>query len=73
MSGDHEFLEVELAPRSLKIERRDSGEIILRSGTPLADTPPHILEYLLHWAKAAPQRPFLCRAGCRWPMAKAHL
>lgn len=58
-SLDHEFLEVELAPRSLVMERRDTGEIIMRSGVPVAKHPRHIGEYLLHWAAVDPARSFL--------------
>ena len=63
MSGEHDFLDVELAPRSLLIEKRGTGEIVLRSGIPLAKHPVHIGEYLLHWAKVAPQRAFLAERG----------
>ena len=41
------------------MERRDNGEIILRSTIPLADHARHVGEHLLHWAKADPARTFL--------------
>ncbi|MET0277857.1 MAG: AMP-binding protein, partial [Pseudorhodoplanes sp.] len=58
-TGENDFLDVELGPRSLLIERRSTGEIVLRSGTPAGSHPRHIGEYLLHWAKVAPERTFL--------------
>ena len=54
-----DFVDVELAPPSLAMERRDNGEIILRSTIPLADHARHVGEYLLHWAKTDPARTFL--------------
>lgn len=61
MPVEAEFLDVELAPRSLLLEKRDNGEIVLRSGIPLAKHPVHIGEYLLHWAKTVPTRNFLAQ------------
>jgi feruloyl-CoA synthase len=53
------FVDVELATPSLNMERRDNGEIIMRSAIPLAEHPNHVAEYLQHWAKADPTRTFL--------------
>jgi feruloyl-CoA synthase len=50
-----------MAPRSLLMERRDNGEILLRSELPPAAYPRHIGEFLLHWAKADPSRKFLAQ------------
>ena len=57
--GELDFIDVELAPPSLAMERRDNGEIILRSTIPLADHARHVGEHLLHWAKTDPARTFL--------------
>ncbi len=59
--AQHDFLDVEMAPRSLRMERRDNGEILLRSDLPLAAHPRHIGEFLLHWAKVDPSRNFLAQ------------
>jgi len=57
--GELDFVDIELAPPSLAMERRDNGEIILRSTIPLADHARHLGEHLLHWAKIDPKRSFL--------------
>ena len=57
--GELDFVDIELAPPSLAMERRDNGEIILRSTIPLADHARHVGEHLLHWAKIDPKRSFL--------------
>lgn len=57
--NQHDFVEVELAKPSLEIERRSNGEIILRSGRPLARHANQIGDYLHHWAKTEPARTFL--------------
>ena len=59
--AQHDFLDVEMAPRSLLMERRDNGEILLRSELPPAAYPRHIGEFLLHWAKVDPSRKFLAQ------------
>lgn len=56
---ENDFVAVELAQPSLEIERRGNGEIILRSGTPLARHANQIGDYLQHWARTAPTRTFL--------------
>jgi feruloyl-CoA synthase len=42
------------------VERRDDGALILRSSAPLPPTPRCVGEWLVHWAKTAPERDFLC-------------
>ena len=43
--GELDFVDIELAPPSLAMERRDNGEIILRSTIPLADHARHVGEH----------------------------
>lgn len=66
---EHDFVSVDLAPPSIEIERRDNGEIILRSAVPLAEHARNVGEYLQHWAKTDPSRTFLAErdaAGWRY-------
>jgi feruloyl-CoA synthase len=56
---EHDFVDVELAPPSFAMERRNNGEILLRSTIPLADHARHVGEFLLHWARTDPARTFL--------------
>jgi feruloyl-CoA synthase len=58
-STAHAFVDVALANPAVEVERRDNGEIILRSPLPLAAHPRHVGEYLQHWAKTDPARSFL--------------
>jgi len=55
----NDFVDVALAEPAVDIERRDNGEIVLRSPLPLASHARHVGEYLRHWAVADPDRPFL--------------
>ncbi len=55
----HDFIDIALATPAVDVERRDSGEILLRSPLPLAAHARHVGEYLQHWAKADPARSFL--------------
>jgi feruloyl-CoA synthase len=54
-----DFLDVALAAPAVDVERRDNGEIILRSPIALAAYARHVGVYLQHWAKADPARSFL--------------
>jgi len=55
----HDFIDIALAAPAVDVERRDNGEIMLRSPLPLAANARHVGEYLQHWAKADPARSFL--------------
>lgn len=55
----HDFVDIALAAPAVDVERRASGEIVLRSPLPLAAHARHVGEYLQHWAKADPARSFL--------------
>src|SRR5215470_17092589 len=52
----------------VELERRSDGNLLLRSGIPLAPYPRHIGEHLLRWAREAPRRPFLLErtGGGEW-------
>jgi feruloyl-CoA synthase len=65
---DAAFSSVRLAAPSLEVERRDNGEIILRSAVPLGEGPRQINDYLRAWARKAPDRVFLAerRADGGW-------
>src|SRR5215813_3518321 len=56
------------AEPTVELERRADGNLLLRSGIPLAPYPRHIGEHLLRWAREAPRRPFLLErtAGGEW-------
>jgi feruloyl-CoA synthase len=56
---DAAFSSVRLAAPSLDVERRDNGEIILRSGIPLGESPRQVNDYLRAWARKSPERTFL--------------
>ena len=50
---------LDLAPARVLVERRDGGELVLRSAHPLGEPARHVCERLRHWAAAAPDRDFL--------------
>jgi feruloyl-CoA synthase len=51
----------------LEVERRPSGELLLRSGVPLGRYPRSNGEWLEHWARVAPNRVFVAeRRGEGW-------
>ena len=51
----------------LEVERRANGELVLRSGVPLAPYPRSNGEWLEHWARVAPDRVFIAeRRGEGW-------
>jgi feruloyl-CoA synthase len=56
---DAAFSSVHLAAPSLDVERRDNGEIILRSKVPLAEIPRQVNDHLRAWARRTPERIFL--------------
>lgn len=47
------------APPTVQLERRADGSLLLRSAHPLGQPERCIGQWLVHWARAAPQRPFL--------------
>jgi feruloyl-CoA synthase len=51
------------APPEVKIERRSDGTIRLQSPHPLKPYARCVGEYLVHWAKVTPERPFLLERG----------
>ena len=51
------------APPAVRVFRREDGAIILSSPTPLGTHGRCIGEYLEHWARTAPDRPFLLERG----------
>jgi len=51
------------APAALEIDRRAGGTLVMRSRHPLGAYERCLGEYLLHWAKQAPLRPFLMERG----------
>jgi feruloyl-CoA synthase len=53
------FSAVKLAPPSVDVEQRSTGETILRCGVPLAGVPRQLGDYLRKWAREAPERCFL--------------
>jgi feruloyl-CoA synthase len=55
------------APAEVRVERRADGTTVLRSPQPLRDYGRSVGEWLLRWAKEAPQRVFLAeREGEQW-------
>jgi len=55
------------APAEVRVERRADGTTVLRSPQPLRDYERSVGEWLLRWAKQAPQRVFLAeRDGEQW-------
>ena len=58
-SDEYPFLDVALAEPAVEIEQRENGAILLRSAMQPANFPRHLGEYLLRWASAQPERPFL--------------
>ncbi|HXJ09605.1 MAG TPA: AMP-binding protein, partial [Burkholderiales bacterium] len=49
-----------LAPREVRLERRDDGTMLLRSPQKLEPPARCVTEWLVHWALEAPGRAFLC-------------
>lgn len=67
---------LDLAPARVLVERRDGGELVLRSAHPLGEPARHVCERLRHWAAVAPDREFLLEPGRhggfrRWTYAHA--
>jgi feruloyl-CoA synthase len=56
-AADHSRFE--LAPAQVEVERRSTGEMVLRSPMPLRAYPRCIGEHLEHWGRTAPERGFL--------------
>src|SRR5262249_124333 len=56
------------APAAVDVETRADGPIILSSPHAVGEYPRCVGEYLIHWAKEAPHRDFLCErtAGGDW-------
>ncbi|MGH8683701.1 MAG: AMP-binding protein, partial [Burkholderiales bacterium] len=55
------------APAAVDVERRPDGSTLLRSPQRLGRYPRAVGEWLVHWAKQAPDRVFLAeRAGDAW-------
>jgi feruloyl-CoA synthase len=57
-----------MGPTDLVVERRDDGSLVLRSPHELGPWPDRITDWLLHWAKATPERVFLAERdeGGEW-------
>jgi feruloyl-CoA synthase len=51
------------APPAVHLERRPDGTLVLSSAMPLGRYARCLGEFLEHWARAAPQRPFLLERG----------
>src|SRR5689334_11007807 len=56
-----EFVPVNLLPARVAVDRRDGGEIRLRSPEPLAPYARCVGEYLEHWARERPDRVFIAQ------------
>src|SRR5262245_44993652 len=52
---------VRLGPREFVLDRRPDGTLLIRSPRALAPYPDKLTERLLHWAEAAPDRPFMAQ------------
>jgi feruloyl-CoA synthase len=67
---DHEALglrDPRYAPRRLTVERRADGAILLHNPSPLTGVFDNAVDALAHWARRAPERPWLAeRAGEGW-------
>lgn len=62
-----EIMQIRLAPPSLEVECRADGSSVLRSSDPLGNHARTVDEWILRWAKAAPERTFLAeRAAGDW-------
>jgi len=57
------FTKIDFAPPKIEVERRDNGEIVLRSAHSLDPHPRSIGEMLHGWAEEAPERTFLAERG----------
>ena len=61
------FRDARYAPRRLDVERRSDGTLVLANPTPVMAVFGTMLEALVHWAAAAPDRVWLAeRAGDGW-------
>ena len=61
------FRDARYAPRSLDVERRADGSVILTNTTPFEQKHQTTLSALAHWAQAAPERTWLAeRSGEGW-------
>jgi feruloyl-CoA synthase len=49
------------AKAAVSITRRSDGSLLLTSPEPLGEYPRCLSEYLVHWAQATPENPFLCQ------------
>ncbi len=54
-------LAIRFAPKAVVVDRRADGSILLRSPIPLTGCVGNIVDYLEHWAAAAPERIFLAQ------------
>lgn len=57
------FLEINRAQPNATLERRDNGEMIMRSGYALGECESNIVNYLRRWAVEAPDRVWLAQRG----------
>lgn len=62
-TGAAPFLEINRAQPNAILERRENGEMILRSGYELGDCESNVTNYLRRWAKEAPERTWLAQRG----------
>jgi feruloyl-CoA synthase len=51
------------AQAAVKVRHQPDGTILLSSPQPLGEYPRCLGEYLMQWARIAPDRPFLCQRG----------
>ena len=54
-------LAIRFAPKAVLVDRRADGSILLRSPIPLTGCVGNIVDYLEHWAAAAPERTFMAQ------------
>lgn len=60
-AGAAEDFGVRFAPKQVQVQQRLDGAILLRSPLPLTGCVDNIVDYLHHWAEAAPDRIFLAQ------------
>ena len=61
MSSEIPFREIPYLPKTLEVEHRRDGAILLRNGLPKRPHPPHMLAPLAYWAGAWPDRVWLAQ------------
>lgn len=62
MSTEHiPFRDVPYLEQKLTVEHRDDGSVLMDNGQPLKTPPQHMLEPLVHWAEACPDRIWLAQ------------